>query len=85
MAHTNGIERLQAILKRVNVKVFRHFSDKHLHRYVAEARSRHNIRQLNTAEQMRVIVRCDVADRLPCADAIRSKHTRQPALIKNWE
>ena len=38
-----------------------------------------------TAEQLRVIVRGEFANRLPYADVFRPKHTRQPALIKNWE
>ena len=38
-----------------------------------------------TAEQLRVIVRGQFANRLPYADVIGPKHTRQPALIKNWE
>lgn len=85
MAHTNGIESLWATLKRSYVGVFHHFSFKHLHRYVSEVTGRHNVRPLDTAEQMRVIIRGAFASRLPYADLIGPEETRQPALIKDWE
>ena len=85
MTHTNGIESLWSLLKRAYIGGFRHFRYKHLHRYVTEATSKHNVRQLNIPEQLRGIVRCEFANRLPYADIIGPKHPRQPALIKNWE
>ena len=51
-AHTNGVESFWAMLKRAHHGTFHRLSAKHLHRYVAEFCGRHNIRDLDTAEQM---------------------------------
>ena len=79
MAHTNGIESLWAILKRSYVGVFHHFSFKHLHRYVAEATGRHNVRPLDTSEQMLSIVRGGFASRLHYADLIGPNTRASPS------
>ena len=50
-AHTNGVESFWSMLKRAHHGTFHRLSAKHLHRYVAEFCGRHNIRDLDTAEQ----------------------------------
>ncbi len=52
MAHTNGIESFWSMLKRGYIGTYHQMSAKHLHRYIAEFAGRHNVRQLDTAEQM---------------------------------
>lgn len=44
MAHTNGVESFWALLKRGYHGTFHHISEKHLHRYVNEFATRHNLR-----------------------------------------
>ncbi len=51
-AHTNGIESFWSVLKRAYGGTFHKMSHKHLDRYVQEFSGRHNIRELNTADQM---------------------------------
>ena len=58
--HTNGIESFWAMLKRGQHQ----WSAKHLGRYVDEFAGRYNARPLDTAEQMRAIVRGLVGKRL---------------------
>ena len=50
--HTNGIESLWSMLKRAHKGTFHKFSPKHLDRYVQEFAGRHNVRDLDTIEQM---------------------------------
>ena len=52
MAHTNGIESFWALLKRGYHGTFHHISEKHLHRYVNEFATRHNLRPRDTEEIM---------------------------------
>ena len=53
--HTNGIESFWATLKRAHKGTFHRLSAKHLHRYVDEFVGRHNMRELNTLNQMSLI------------------------------
>ena len=53
MADTNGIESFWAMLKRAHKGTFHKISPKHLHRYVAEFAGRHNVRPLDTIDQMK--------------------------------
>ncbi len=70
MAHTNGIESFWAMLKRGYIGTYHQMSAKHLHRYIAEFAGRHNVRQLNTAEQMGALARGMQGKRLRYADLI---------------
>lgn len=56
-AHTNGIERFWATLKRGYHGTYHHMSPKHLNRYVGEFAGRHNARPRDTAYQMTAVVR----------------------------
>ena len=53
--HTNGIESFWATLKRAHKGTFHRLSAKHLHRYVDEFVGRHNMRELDTLDQMELI------------------------------
>ena len=55
-AHTNGIESFWSMLKRGFHGTYHKMSPKHLDRYVSEFAGRHNIRALDTDEQMRAII-----------------------------
>ena len=50
--HTNGIESLWSMLKRAHKGTFHKLSLQHLDRYVQEFAGRHNVRELDTIEQM---------------------------------
>lgn len=57
MAHTNGIESFWAMLKRGYKGTYHKISAKHLHRYVTEFAGRHNVRDLDTIVQMRMLAK----------------------------
>ena len=63
-AHTNGIESFWAMLKRGYHGVYHQISEKHLQRYVNEFAGRHNMREMDTIEQMRHVVAGLVGKRL---------------------
>ncbi|MDE2818659.1 MAG: IS1595 family transposase [Chloroflexota bacterium] len=67
-AHTNGIESFWATLKRAHKGTFHHFSTKHLDRYVTEFSARHNVRDLDTTDQMSQLVSRMVGKRLRYQD-----------------
>ncbi len=54
--HTNGIESFWSLFKRAHKGTFHKISPKHLQRYVTEFVGRHNMRELDTLDQMRLIV-----------------------------
>ena len=56
MAHTNGIESHWALLKRGYMGVYHRMSVQHLHRYVNEFSGRHNVRPLDTIDQIRTVI-----------------------------
>lgn len=70
-AHTNGIESFWALLKRGYTGTFHKMSKKHLHRYVNEFAGRHNIRSLDTIDQMRFLALGMVGKQLRYKDLIR--------------
>ena len=53
--HTNGIESLWSMLKRAHKGTFHKMSPKHLDRYVQEFAGRHNVRDLDTDEQLQAM------------------------------
>ena len=68
--HTNGIESLWSMLKRAHKGTFHKLSPKHLDRYVQEFAGRHNVRELDTAEQL-----------VSISDGMRGKRLRYEQLI----
>ena len=53
--HTQGIELFWSMLKRAHKGVYHKLSPKHLDRYVREFPGRHNVRGLNTVDQMSTV------------------------------
>ena len=70
MAHTNGVENFWSMLKRGYHGVYHYMSPKHLQRYVDEFAGRHNIREMDTIDQMRHVVAGLVGKRLLYRDLI---------------
>ena len=68
--HTNGIESLWSMLKRAHKGTFHKLSPKHLDRYIQEFAGRHNVRDLDTAEQL-----------VSISDGMRGKRLRYKQLI----
>ena len=69
-AHTNGIESFWSLLKRGYYGTYHRMSAKHLNRYVTEFSGRHNIRNLDTADQMRTVAEGMVGKRLRYRDLV---------------
>ncbi len=69
-AHTNGVESFWAVLKRAYHGVYHHISPKHLQRYVDQFAGKHNIRGLDTIDQMSYVVRQMVGKQLLYKDLI---------------
>ena len=69
-AHTNGIESFWANMKRGYYGTYHRMSPKHLHRYVQEFAGRHNIRDLDTIEQMVTLARGMIGKRLRYRDLV---------------
>ena len=55
--NTNGIESFWSMLKRAHKGTFHKLSEKHMQRYVEEFSGRHNVRELDTADQMLLVAR----------------------------
>ena len=71
MAHTNGVESFWSMLKRGYHGTFHKLSPKHLQRYVNEFAGRHNIRELDTIDQMAAITSRLGGKFLPYQELIR--------------
>ena len=69
-AHTNGVESFWSMLKRAYVGTFHKLSPKHLDRYVKEFAGKHNLRRLDTLDQMRLLVLSLAGKRLTYYDLI---------------
>ena len=69
-AHTNGIESFWAMLKRGYHGTYHKMSRKHLGRYVDEFAGRHNIRSLDTIDQMTAMVQGMDGKRLRYKDLV---------------
>ena len=70
MAHTNGIESFWAALKRGYYGTYHKISPKHLERYVTEFAGRHNIREMDTVDQMAFLAKGIVGKRLKYKELI---------------
>ena len=68
--HTQGVDSFWATLKRAHKGVFHHFSVKHLHRYITEFSGRHNVRDLDTIEQLTALAAGMTGKVLPYRDLI---------------
>lgn len=65
MAHTNGIESFWAVLKRGYYGTYHRISPKHLGRYATEFAGRHNVREMDTIDQMAFLAKGMVGKKLP--------------------
>ncbi len=68
--HINGMESFWAVLKRAHKGTYHRMSKKHLHRYIKEFAGRHNLRELDTINQMVKIATTVVDSRLRYDDLI---------------
>ena len=66
--HTQGIESFWSVLKRAHKGTFHKISPKHLDRYVTEFAGRHNMRELDTEDQMKQLMAGMVGRRLKYDD-----------------
>lgn len=69
-AHTNGIESFWATLKRGYYGTYHKISPKHLGRYVTEFAGRHNVREMDTIDQMAFVAKGIVGKRLKYEELI---------------
>ena len=70
-AHTNGVESFWSMLKRGYHGTYHRMSRKHLGRYVTEFAGRHNIRCLDTIQQMSSVAKGLDGKRLPYRELVR--------------
>ena len=71
MVHTNGIESFWSLLKRAHKGTFHQISPEHLNRYVQEFAGRHNMRNLDTLDQMAIVAKGLDGKRLKYRDLTR--------------
>ena len=67
-AHTNGMESFWSMSKQGTYGTYHRMSYKHLQRYVNEFSGRHNVRDLDTVDQMVAVVLGLVGKRLQYRD-----------------
>jgi hypothetical protein len=77
----NGMESFWSLLKRAYVGTFHRMSPEHVHRYLAEFVGRHNIRDLDTIDQMGSVVRGMEGRRLKYEDLIQHLHGRRARAV----
>ncbi len=70
IVHTNGIESFWSMFKRGYKGFYHKMSHKHLDRYVKEYEHRHNIREMDTLDQMGEIVSRTQGRRLKYAELV---------------
>ena len=82
MAHTNGVESFWSMLKRAHKGTFHRLSVKHLQRYIDEFAGRHNVREMDTLDQMAHVAAGMVgtATHVPGVDRMTSAQGRQVSL-----
>ena len=68
--HTNGAESFWSMLKRSYHGTFHHFSEQHTDRYVGEFAARHNLRRMDTLDQMALVADRMVGKRLRYKDLV---------------
>ena len=68
--HTNGIEAFWSIFKRGYHGTYHQMSAKHLQRYVGEFTGRHNVRPLDTIDQMGSVAEGMAGKRLRYRDLV---------------
>lgn len=71
--HVNGVESHWSMLKRGYIGTYHHMSVKHLDRYVNEFSGRHNVRPLDTEQQLTLLVQKSVGKRLPYKKLVEPK------------
>ncbi len=69
-ASTNGVESFWAALKRGYYGTYHCMSPKHLERYVTEFAGRHNVRELDTIDQMAFLANGMVGKKLPYKELV---------------
>ena len=69
-AHTNGVESFWAEMKRGYYGTYHRMSAKHLGRYVTEFAGRHNVRELDTIDQMEHVARGFIGKKLPYKELV---------------
>ena len=69
-AHTNGVESFWAVLKRGLLWNLHRMSPKHLGRYVNEFSGRHNVREMDTIDQMAFLAKGMAGKRLKYKELI---------------
>ena len=71
MVSTNGVESFWALLKRAYVGTYHNMSKKHLHRYISEFSTRHNMKNMNVLECFAQTIRMMVDKRLTYKELIQ--------------
>ena len=74
--YTQGVESFWSTLKRAHKGTFHRLSPKHLHRYVDEFVGRHNMRSLDTIQQMAIIAERMVGVQLRYGDLVGSRREK---------